>query len=168
MQAEYRFRFSEDHLLTSLLRFRQQVWWRKPFIGLKWILGLTFAIPLVIFVYKGIPALAGIFGAIVGALLLGWPIDAWIVRRRFRKSPFHDDEIVFSISERGSHVVGRNSETLVGWANFTKARRFKDGLLLFQGPNVVNWLPDVAASDAGAVKNAQEMARLHIPDYREV
>lgn len=168
MGTEYRFRFSEDHLLTSLLRYRQQIWWRRPFYGLKWVLAVLSALLLILCAVNGLVIPAGIFGAVLGALLLGWPIDAWITRRRFRKSPFHDDDITLSLSEEGSHVVGRNHEVRVGWDTYTKARRFKDGLLLFQGPHLFNWLPDAAALDPSGIAKAQELARSHIRDYRDV
>jgi hypothetical protein len=168
MAAEYRFRYSEDYLLTSLIRYRQQVWWRWPFYSFKWILAVLLAGPFVFFIVKGLVIPAGIFGAILGALLLGWPIDAWIARKNLRKSPLHNDEIVFSLSEEGSRMVGREHDVRVGWTLYTKARRFKDGLLLFQGPHFVNWLPDVSASDPSGVAVAQELARSHIRDYRDV
>jgi hypothetical protein len=168
MQIEYRFRFSEDHLLTSFLRYRQQLWWRRPFLTFKWFLAVPFGVGLAFAVYKGVPELSAIFGAILGLMFLGWPIDSWILRRRFRKSPFHDDEIAFTLSEDGSYVVGRNSEVRIGWPTFTKARRYKDGLLLFQGPGVFNWLPDAAAVDAGTVGGATDLVRHHVNDYRDV
>lgn len=168
MQAVYRFRFSEEHLLTSFRRYRQQVWWRRPFLGLKWLLALPFGAGIVLATYHGIPWLAPVFGAVLGAMLLGWPIDAWILRRQFRKSPFHDDEIAFTVSPDGSHILGRNSEVRIGWATFTGARRFKDGLLLFQGPGFFNWLPDTAAADSAAVETAIELRRLNVKDFREV
>lgn len=168
MRAEYRFRFSEDHLLTTFLRYRQQLWWRRPFLGLKWILAGVFGLPLLFAVYKSVPILAVFCGAVLGTLLLGWPIDAWIIRRRFRKSPFYNDQIALSLLETGAYAVGQSSEVRIDWVNFTKARRFKDGLLLFQGAGAFNWLPDAAAADATAVANAQELARLNIPDYRDV
>jgi hypothetical protein len=167
VSAEYRIRFSEEHLLRSCLRYRQQVWWRRPFHTLKWFLALLLAILLVVCAVNRLVAGAAIVGAILGALLLGWPIDAWILRRRFRKSPFHDEVNVFSLSEEGSHVVGPNSEVRAGWPLFTKARRFKDGLLLFQGPHLFIWLPDDAARDASAVAEAQALARSRIADYRD-
>jgi hypothetical protein len=172
MNVQYRFRFSEDHLLTSFLRYRQQVWWRRAFLGLKWVLIVPFAAVLGLAIYSGAKALAaifgGVFGAILGALLLGWRIDAWLIRKRFRKSPFHDDEITFSISGDGSHVVGRDSDVRLGWSKFTRARRFPDGLLLFQGPGVFNWLPDAAAVEVGVVKEAEDLVRTHVEDYRDV
>ncbi|MDQ1833819.1 hypothetical protein [Massilia scottii] len=155
-------------MLTSFLRYRKQLWWRRLFSGLKWFLAAVLVALLALAVFMGSVILGGFVGAIVGALLLGWPIDAWLIRRRFRKSPFHNDDIAFVMSESGSHIVGRDSEVRIGWASFTKARRFADGLLLFQGPGFFNWLPDTAAVDKAAVANAQELARLHIQDYREV
>jgi len=172
MHAQYRFRFSEDHLLTSFLRYRQQLWWRRSFLGLKWVLAVPFAAALSFAVYGGAKVLAavfgGIFGAILGALLLGWRIDAWLIRRRFRRSPFHNDEITFSISGSGSHVVGRDSDVRIGWSTFTRARRFPDGLLLFQGPGVFNWLPDAAAVELAGVKEAENLVRTYVADYRDV
>jgi hypothetical protein len=172
MSAQYRFRFSEDHLLTSFLRYRQQLWWRRAFLGLKWILAAPFAALLGLAVYSGAKVLAaivgGLCGAMVGALLLGWRIDAWLIRKRFRKSPFHDDEITFSVSESGSRVIARDSEVRIGWSKFTRARRFPDGLLLFQGPGVFNWLPDSAAVELATVKEAETLVRTHVSDYRDV
>ncbi|KQZ44077.1 YcxB family protein [Duganella sp. Root1480D1] len=168
MQSSFNFCFSEDHLITSLLRYRQQVWWRRPFIGLKWLLALLFSAFLAFVIWRGYGTLAGITGGILGMLLAGWPIDKWVSRRRFRKSPFHNDDIALSMSDNGVHIVGRDSEVKIGWATFTKARRFKDGLLLFQGPAYFNWLPDSAAVDAATVTSAQELARSHIKDYCEI
>jgi hypothetical protein len=107
------------------------------------------------------------FAAIAGSLTLGWPIDAWVIKRRFRKSPYHNDEIALTLSEEGLHVVGRASETRLAWSNLTKARRFKDGLLLFHGPQMFNWLPDSAAADAGSVEEADRLIRTHVKDFRD-
>lgn len=121
---------------------------------------------LVLFAYKGRLAMAAICMGVF-ALLLGWP-NAWLTRRNFSKSPFFNDEIDFSVSESGTHVVSRDSEVRLGWSNYTGARRFKDGLLLFQGPRVFNWLPDTAAADASSIAAVQELARAHIRDYRDL
>ena len=165
--AQYRFTFSEEFLLTANLRYRRQLAWRKPFYGLKGILALTLL---------GLGALLAViantwllvpFAAIAGSLTLGWPIDAWILKRRFRKSPYYNDEISLSLSEEGLYGVGRISETRLGWPIFTKARRFTDGLLLFHGPQMFNWLPDTAAADAASVAEAEELIRMHVRDFRD-
>jgi CHASE2 domain-containing sensor protein len=81
MIAEYRFVFSEEHLVTSLLRYRQQIWWRKPFYALKWVLALSFLLLFAWSLYQGLLLAAGIFAAIFGALFIGRPVDAWIARK---------------------------------------------------------------------------------------
>lgn len=131
MQVQFKFRFSEEHLLTSHLRYRHQVWWRPPFQGLKWVLATMISLLLIFAAYRGVPMLSAFFGAILSALLLGWSIDSWIIRKRFRKSPLHNDDIAFTFFEDGAHVVGQTSEVRIGWAAYPKARRFKDGMLLF-------------------------------------
>jgi len=168
MQSNFKFTFSEDHLITSVLRYRQQLWWKRPFVGLKWLLATVFGALLAVVVWKGYGGLGGIVGGILGLLFLGWPIDKWVMRKRFRKSPFHNDEIDISFSDNGAHVMGRSSETKIAWTAFTKARRFNDGLMLFQGPAIFNWLPDAAAIDKTAIADVQALARSHIKDYREI
>ena len=88
MSAEYRFRFSEDHLLTSFARYRQQVWWRRPFQGVKWVLALLLGVFAVVCVVNGLGSLAGIFGGLVVLLVAGGPIDAWLIRTRFENRHF--------------------------------------------------------------------------------
>ena len=54
------------------------------------------------------------------------------------------------------------------WNNFTKARRFNDGMLLFQGPHVFNWLPNVAAVEPTTVQAANELIKANVTEYRNV
>jgi len=102
------------------------------------------------------------------SLLLSAPAIARLALHRFRQSPFYNDEIDFSLSENGSHARGRHSEVRHGWEAYTKARRFKDGLLLCHGPDAFHWLPDAAAADPAAIAAAQQLARARIRDYREL
>lgn len=170
-QIEYRFQFSVQHLWTSRQRYTQQIGWIRPLFKFRWLLGLSCVVALAILANKAMgPAIILSCLFMVGLLLAGWPpsLSIWILRRRFQKSPFYNDEITFSLSEGGAHILGRGSELRIGWANFTKARRFTDGLVLFQGPNVFNWLPDTAAVTAEDVVEAQKLARAQIQDYDEV
>jgi hypothetical protein len=168
MSAEYRLRFSHDYLVTSVLRYRQQVPWRRPFIGVKWLLALPVAALVVLSIYSELYALGAVFTAVLTSLVLGWPIDKWLLRRRLRKSPFNDRDLVFTLSDAGVHLEGGIVDTRLTWSAYTKARRFTDGLLLFHGPHTFNWLPDAAAIDPGVPAIAQQMARANVPDYRDV
>lgn len=166
MEATSKFRFSEDHLLTSMRKYREQTWWRRPFIKYRWPIVVASSIGLAYFVHFGSVYSAGISGGIVGALLLGWPIDSWIIRRRFRKSPYYNDDLSIRLAESGFHAIGQNTRMDIGWSTYTKARRFKDGLLLLQGPYVFNWLPDEAATEPSMVDRAEKLAREHVADFR--
>jgi hypothetical protein len=164
----YRFRFSADFLIESMLKHRAQLWWRRPFKGSQWLLGAVLIGLFVLCVAASLYWPSLIFAALAGAIVGGWPINKWFVRWRFRKSPFHDEEVQFVMSEGGVHVTGRTSDSRVAWSAFTKARRFKDGLLLFQGPDFFNWLPDSAAADGPDVELACTLVRRHVKDYRDV
>jgi hypothetical protein len=166
--AQYRFTFSEEFLIEANLRYRRQLPWRRPFYGLKGVLAF---ILLALGAFVSVAAkwwLLVPFAAFAGALLLGWPIDAWFLRRRFRKSPYHNDEIALTISDEGIHGVGRSSETRLNWSLITKARRFSDGLLLLQGPQVFHWLPNTAAVDPTDVADLERLVRAHVQDTRDV
>lgn len=168
MDTVYRFRFTDEHLIASHLRYREQVWWRRLFYVFKWLIAVFAAVLLGVSAWAGSVVGGGIFGAVLGVLLLSWPIDRWFIRRSFRKSPFRNSDITFSLSRDGAHVVGTNEEVRVGWPIYTKARRFKDGLLLFQGPSVFNWLPDSALVEGARPEQAIEFVRGNVKDYRDV
>jgi len=168
MAITYRFRFTDEFLVAAMLKYRSQLWWRRPFQGLKWVLALALAglFALCVAYQLRWPALA--FAAVLGALVLGWPIDKALLLWRFRKSPFRDDDLEFTLSDVGVLTVGKTSEIRLAWSAYTKARRFNDGLLLFQGPHLFNWLPDTAAVQEDGPVAAQGLARHHIKDYRDV
>ena len=166
--VEYRLRYTEEYLLETLSHHRRQLWWRGSYYLLKGVLAALIALLTVLaFVYR-LFVLAMILSAILGALLLGPPIDSWFARKRLRKSPFYNNDLTFRISADGLHVTGKNEDARLKWSAFSKARRFSDGLLLFQGPHFFHWLPDKAAVDATSVAGAQELARTQVKDYRDV
>ncbi|MCB1824032.1 MAG: YcxB family protein [Candidatus Competibacteraceae bacterium] len=166
MEATYKFRFSEDHLLAAMCKYREQIWWRRPFTKHRWSLAALAAIGLACCIYFGSVIGSGAFGGVIGATVLGWPIDAWIIRRRFRKSPYHDDEVSITLSNEGFRAIGKTTNLEVQWSTYTKAWRFRDGLLLFQGPHLFNWLPDETATEQSMVGVAEELVKAHVPDYR--
>ena len=165
-------RYTEEYLLQALARYRAQLWWRGQYGFLRWVLaGMLALLTAVAFYHRTfMPAyvLGGFLGALLGAIFLGGPIDAWIAKRRLRKSPFHNNDLLFRISMTELHVTGTNEDSHLKWSAYSKARRFSDGLLLFQGPSFFNWLPDSAAVDATSIEQARAIARAQVKDYRDV
>jgi hypothetical protein len=84
-----------------------------------------------------------------------------------KPTSYHNDDVVLRLSDQGVDVTGKTAENRLTWPVYTKARRFSDGLLLFQGPHMFNWLPDTAA-DAETIRYADGLVRKHIGDYRNV
>jgi hypothetical protein len=167
MAIEYRFRFSEEFLLTSLARYRKQLGWYGWFRSLKVVAGLLIAILAAGAFYADALTIGAVLVAFMVLLFAAPTIDAWIIRRRFRKSPFYDDDIVSRLTDQGLEVSGRDSEVRIGWPIYTKCRRFADGLLLFQGPHLFNWLPN-DATDRASIPEAERLAKEHVSDYRDV
>ena len=170
--AEFRVRYDETYLICAFARHRRQLWWRGPYDVVRWSLAVVMGVLTGIAVYGGalIPAviLGGFTGALLGAILLGDPIDAWLIKRRLRKSPFHNNDLVFRLTADEIHVVGNNEETHLKWSAFSKARRFPDGLLMYQGPQFFNWLPDSGASNPETPAEARDLSRTRVKDYRDV
>jgi len=169
--AEYRLRYTEEYLLQAMHRYRKTLWWRGQYAALRWILAAALVVLLAVAVwgraYTAVIVLCALLGALIGITVFGNPIDAWIAIRRLRKSPFHNNDLIFRISDNEIHITGTNEETHLKWSAFSKARRFVDGLLLFQGPHFFNWLPDSAAVDAASVDQVMSLAKLHVTDYRD-
>ena len=170
--VEFRLRCDEEYSVSALSHHRRQVWWRGPGNRGFWIcagiLAVLAAISLAAHLFVPAVVLGGLTGMVVGATLIGDPIDIWFLKRRLRASPFHNNSLVFLLFDAEIHVRGKNEEARLKWSAFSKARRFGDGLLLYQGPQFFNWLPDTAASSPEAISAAQELAKAKIADYRDV
>jgi hypothetical protein len=167
MDAEYRFQFTEDFLLEAFAHYRRQISWYRWLQLMKGVCALITAVLVGIAIFAKAWGVAAVLASFLILILVAHRIDAWLARRRFRKSPYHNDHVVLRLTERGVEVTGKTTENRLSWATFTKVRRFADGLLLFQGPHVFNWLPD-SATDAETIRRAEVLAREHVADYRNV
>jgi hypothetical protein len=166
MTAQYRFTFSEDFLIDAALHYRRQSPWRRPFSGFKGVFAL-----IIVVLGAVLAAIADLwplawFALFASGMLIGWPIHKWILRKRFRKSPYYNDEIVLTLSDDGIHAVGKQSEIRFGWPIVAKVRRFSDGLMVFQGPHIYHWLPN-HATDAAGVAHAERLLKLHVKDFAD-
>ncbi len=168
MQANYRIRFSDEHIIQAVLRSRQQNRVRGLIFRFRFLLAILALALMALCVAAGEPWMSAIMGAALGALLVGWPIDKAVIRLRFRKSPFRNEDLAMTCSEEGVRAVGANQDSRVSWATYTRARVFEDGVLLFQGPHLYTWMPDAAVADASSPANLRQLARAHVKDYREV
>lgn len=90
-----------------------------------------------------------------------------IVQSKFRKSPFHNQQLDTELSDTGLIAISINSESRLTWTAMTKVRLFRDGLLIFHGPELFRWLPDAALVSC-TPEQAHSLVRSHVTDYAEV
>ena len=162
--AEYSLRFTEKYAMESVARFRQQLrsrLWLCPlrligFVGLVGLVGIC--------LYDFVIAPAVIFGAMLVVLVSGPKIDNWLMKRRFRRSPFHDGDFRITVTREGFASTGAKTRVELAWSAFTQARRFPDGFLVQFGTQQYYWWPDVALA-VGSVGEVEQLLRLNVPQY---
>jgi len=164
---EYQFQFEESLLVEACGKYRRQHGARYAALAIKSIAGLLLLVLATFSAWQISWPLALFFAALVLLMFNGHLLDFWLIKRRFRKSPYWKDSINSKLTAEGLHIVGQNSDSKLGWAVITKVCSFRDGVLLFQGPGVFNWLPDDALSD-GTRAEVEALVQAHVKDHRIV
>ncbi|MSR56623.1 MAG: YcxB family protein [Planctomycetaceae bacterium] len=169
MAAEYRIRLSEEFFRDAGARCLSQTWFA-------WTRVVIVLVTLVLAVFVGVALYQNrILSAIGSAIVLGDLVILMILAPRFKRWQAHrnlrkflhpNDEMGIRLSDEGVSFTGRNGETRAPWTVITKARRFSDGLLLFEGPKLCRWLPDSAA-DVRSIAEAERLVRANVSDYRD-
>lgn len=138
------FKFDEDFLVEAFRRYRRQHRARWVFLGLKvgaillvaavggWALHLGNTLPGVVFLSLSL------------LLCFVHRVDDWWVRRALRKSPYADEVLRVEMDETSYRVTSPKQDVKLQWSVFTRVVHFPDGVLIFQGPRVFNWIPVTA------------------------
>jgi len=172
MVVEYRIHADEGYYVTARARYMRQLWWWhwvRPAVVLVWI-----ALATLIYLSKGAPAdwpSIGLFLFLllgVAAWIFFTPLSRAVSRRRIRKIPTLNDDWVMRLSDDGMSSSSKRGERRLDWSGFSRARRFADGLLLFQGPHRVHWFPDSACTQPTLPSDVGDLVRRHVSDYRDV
>lgn len=164
---QYHFLFDEDFLVAAFRQYRKQRPSRHLLVTIKGI-GLLLTVGVAaLCINHGKWEAALIFTAFALLILVGSRIDDWLIRRRFRKSPYQNEDMMITLSEKGFHAIGSKSNSALDWSAFTKARYFSNGVLLFQGPGVFNWLPDMALTGSSP-ESTRELVASHVDDCKSI
>jgi hypothetical protein len=162
--AKYEFRFDENFLIDSYRRYlslSHHKWWLIPtktiaMIGMLLLLGFALSIkqwPLVI-----------LFAFLSLCLAAGNRFDLFLTRRRFRKSPFCDQNVKAVVSEDAYLAEDAQSKVELKWSVVTKARRFSDGFLIVIGQHNFYWLPHKSIS-GGNIEDVHALLGARVGDY---
>ena len=164
MIAEYRYTSTADLMVEGLQRYRtrhhQRFW--LPVLNVVGFVGLSALLALCI--YAQLYALALAFAFFLLLLLVGPPLGYFFLRRRHRKSPFFNSDIVVHLSSEGCLVQDKNARSEMAWPLFTGSHRFDDGFLVFHGPQQYQWWPDSALT-VGTAQDVEALLRSKVSRY---
>jgi len=147
-------------------RYRQARRGAWFYAALKVFLGVCLAVQIAFCLF--IPGMPTVFVAsgFITLLAFGRSIDEWLIARAIRNSPNCGVRFRIVLSSNGyAESLARQTAEPVGWAAFTRARRFDDGFVLFRGRAMYHWLPMTALTH-GSVEDAETLIRGNIADYR--
>jgi len=158
----------DDHFfLESFKRYRRQHAFRNIWLILKVFFVAIFSILAIVSVFHSDYKLIAFFAAVIILILNGHKIDYLILRSRFRKSPFINDQAEINISAEGFHELSNKSESRSLWSVFTKAVVFRDGFLLFQGPALFHWLPAKNITQ-GSAQELNQLIQNNVKEYKVI
>ncbi|MEM6690940.1 MAG: YcxB family protein [Planctomycetota bacterium] len=149
--------YTSEHLLETLARYRSQ---RLLFNVMRWMCILG---GMVCFLGSIVALLNADFAICIGAaafavfLFFARKLDDLIALRSFRHSPHRDTQLVLEFTSEGLHSSSENHDSTIKWSAFSEATLFDDGVLLYQGPKLVQWIPDESLEYSG---DAEELRRL--------
>jgi hypothetical protein len=94
-------------------------------------------------------------------------LDRWFLGRALKKSPYANEDVTMIFSDAGLHTTSPKQDMKLHWDAFTRAAHFRDGVLLFQGPGVFNWIPSSAIAPSG-IDSFHALLRAHIKDHQTI
>lgn len=154
--VKYEFTFTEAHFLESLRTHRNGTKSRHLRRVLKVICALGLVMLLLVAIAAGIFLLGAAAVIFLVCLVLGPALDARVMARRFRKSPFHDQQCRIELGAERFIACDPKSRVELSWDAFTTARRHENGFVLHTGPQLFYWLPDRALTE-GSIDDARQI-----------
>lgn len=150
------FVFSPEHLVETLTRYRSQHLGRRIWRWVRYFAAFIFLV--VAFVGLFIPQYGASAFMLALAVFMFFPhkIDDFLARRNFRKSPHCSTHQTLRFSDEGLRSSSEVHESTLKWSAFSRAVIFNDGVLIFQGPKMVHWIPDTSLErfdDAATLRN---------------
>ena len=164
---EYKFKYTVSHFINGYRHYKKQIKYRFLLYVFYLSIMLLFSSIAVLSYYKDEIALVYFFGALTFIPFWGSLIENYILRRKLKKSPFYNNIVSVKINEEGLKNSDNHASLELAWSAITKAREFPDGYMLFTGPNVYYWLPDIAL-EVGEKDLLNKLIDKNIQDYKNV
>ncbi len=163
-----RFRFTPEHLIETLDRFRSQragrgLWrWFRRFAAMIFLLVAIVGLLVPQFWASAFMVALTIF------MFFPHKIDDFLATRNFKRSPHYNAEQTLFLSENGLRTESEIENADMKWAAFSKAVIFEDGVLLYRGTNMVNWIPDESLDGNDAAFRLRTLLGAKLPTNQAV
>ena len=168
MSVQYRIQAGDEFYATAFQRhFQQHASYRSiSTIRIVGIIVLLLCAAATALQGHWKPALASL-GA-VSLVILSRPLDRFIRHWKIRRSPFWNEVFKMELSEQGFKSSSPKANVELTWEAFTKAIRFSDGVLLYQGPNAFYWLPNTSLLEGDTIGQAEWLICQHVAVMRTI
>ena len=159
--AEYLIHFDEGFLIRSFRRHWGLQPSRVAFKVVKACAAVLLAVACLSSAVHGWVGMAVFWAILIVVLLMSHQVDYWLMRRRFRRSPYRGETVRLSVEPEGVHSVAGTHEATFKWSAYTRAIGLPDGIMLYQGPSFFQWLPD-ASLVSGNRRDVEHVVRSHV------
>lgn len=167
MIAEYRFKYDEAFIAETVKSYRRS----HPARMLRWAMKsfgfFGLGLLALVGIYARDPAITGVFVFFIVVLALAPVFDYWWAKRRIRKSPSFNADVLVRFSSEGFFAEEPNARVELAWSAFTDGSRLPHGLLLFTAPDRFYWLPDRALT-SGSVQELAALLEQKVRKFRRV
>ena len=159
--AEYLIHFDDGFLIGSFRRHWALQPSRMAFKVVKGCAAVLLAVACVSSASRGWVGMALLWASLIAALLMSHQVDYWLIRRRFRRSPYRGETVRTAVNPEGVHSVAVTHDARFQWSAYTQAIGLADGIMLYQGPSVFQWLPD-ASLVSGNRRDVEQVIRARV------
>ena len=136
------FKITPEHLLELLDRYRAQHRGRLLWTWFRILLSLLFLTLAFFFVRDQGYAEAALFGALTIVMFVSPRLDNYLFISRLKKSPQYNTQQTLTFSQSGVIVESEVEKGEIRWNAFEKSVIFDDGVLLFKGMGLLEWIPN--------------------------
>jgi len=158
---------TDDYLVEGWKRYRRAKHGARATLMVKIVLGAVLLLLIWMLVVVRAYVAVGLASIFLLLLVFSQSIDAFLLVRRCRKSPFRGDAFVIQIGPTGLSGKSPKSDTTVDWSAYTSARCFNDGFLLLQPLANYTWLPTHSITE-GTADEIDHLLQAHISNYQKV
>ena len=104
-----------------------------------------------------------------GLYVLLWKfVKRFILRRQFKRRPDKNAEIVWTLRNDDLHMKSSDTDGQTNWSQIARARKARNGFLLYPNEAVFHWLPCHAFSNEIQREAAETLLREKVKDFKDI